>query len=289
MDEDDHPLLKVPDFLKHHPELRKRGINLTLPLKPYAVYQTDPLVDTGFAVKILDPDTQEAAICEKLQANLKSPNHAIPAEVIRSSSRSPILLMPCLRELDSVPYHDASLSFLLSVFHQIAEGLEDLHRHRIAHLDMCPDNLVLAHERHAAADRRVEGKKIYIIDFHTSRQLELPPGAQPAILLPYTQIDPPPGIKHFDPYSWDVYCLGHVFENRLQVYCYRRPEPRVVRWLIQWLIGTERGCKSACHCRPSAKRVRQMLTVIRGLVYTFGLLSSVPAIVRRLIPRPATD
>ena len=83
--------------------------------------------------------------------------------------------------------------------------------------DLCPDNLVLAHDRHAVADRRVEAKKVYIIDFHTSRQLNLPPGVQPAILLPDTQIQPPSGIKHFDPYSWDVYCLAHVFEDLLEV------------------------------------------------------------------------
>ncbi|TBU26189.1 hypothetical protein BD311DRAFT_726407 [Dichomitus squalens] len=278
MDEDEHPLLKVPDFLKNHPELQSRGINLTLPLKPFAVYQTDPLAGTGFAVKILDPNTQEAAICERLQMSLESRNHMIPAEVVRSPSQPPLLLMPCLSRIDSVPFHNASLNFLLSFFHQIAEGLEYLHRHRIAHLDMCPDNLVLAHDRHTVADRRVEGKKVYIIDFHTSRQLESPPGTQPAIVLPYTQIDPPSGIKHFDPYSWDV------FENRLQVFCHSRPEPLIVRWLIRWLIGTERGCRAACRCRPTARRVRQMLTFMRGLVYTLELLSNLPAILRRLLP-----
>ena len=34
VDMQDDPLLKVPDFLKAHPELRTRGINLTEPLKP---------------------------------------------------------------------------------------------------------------------------------------------------------------------------------------------------------------------------------------------------------------
>ncbi|TBU48899.1 hypothetical protein BD309DRAFT_997376 [Dichomitus squalens] len=285
MDEDEYPLLKVPDFLKNHPELRRRGIILTLPLKPYAVYQTDPLIDTGIAVKILDPDTQEATICEKFQADLKSPNHMIPAEVLRSPPETPLLLMPCLRELDSVPFHNASLGFLLSFIHQIVEGVEHLHRNRVAHLDLCTDNLVLAHDRHAVADRRVGGKKVYIIDFHTSRQLELPPGAQHAILLPYTQIDPPPGIKHFDPYSWDVYCLGHVFEERLQVYSYRREEPRIVRWFVEWLKGTERGCRSVCRCRPTARRARQMLTFLRGLFYIIEVLSDVPAVIRRLKPR----
>lgn len=34
MDVDDHPLLEVPEFLKNHPELKRRGIDLTVPLKP---------------------------------------------------------------------------------------------------------------------------------------------------------------------------------------------------------------------------------------------------------------
>ena len=102
-------------------------------------------------MKILDTDTEEAAICEKLQANLKSPNHIIPAEVIRSPSEPPILLMPCLSTTGTVSFHTEPLSFLLSFFYQIAEvyvehyaydilakmdaqGVEYLHDHRIAHL-----------------------------------------------------------------------------------------------------------------------------------------------------------
>ena len=37
VDMQDDPLLKVPDFLKAHPELRRRGIILTEPLKPVSV------------------------------------------------------------------------------------------------------------------------------------------------------------------------------------------------------------------------------------------------------------
>ena len=69
----------------------------------------------------------------------------------------------------------------------------------------------------ALHDRRVDAGKIYLIDFQMSRQLKLPPGRQPAILLPETQVPPPGDLKHFDPYSWDVYCLGHVFEDLMEV------------------------------------------------------------------------
>ena len=56
-----------------------------------------------------------------------------------------------------------------------------------------------------------------MIDFGTSRQLTLGPGVHNAITLPPTQIPPPNGLKHFDPYSWDVYCLGYVFEDLMEV------------------------------------------------------------------------
>ena len=83
--------------------------------------------------------------------------------------------------------------------------------------DLCTGNIVAGFDKHAVQDKRIEAGKIYLIDFQTSRQFELPPGRQPAILLPETQVTPPGGIKHFDPYSWDVYCLSDVFRRRLKV------------------------------------------------------------------------
>ena len=64
---------------------------------------------------------------------------------------------------------------------------------------------------------RVERGKIYVIDFGASRQFELGPGHQPATDLPPTQVPKPQNIKRLDPFSWDVYCLGFVFQTLLKV------------------------------------------------------------------------
>ena len=89
--------------------------------------------------------------------------------------------------------------------------------HESAVKDLCTGNILVGFDEDALHDRRVEAGTIYLIDFQMSRQLELPPGQQPAILLSATQVPPPNGIKHFDPYSWDIYCLGDVFRRRLKV------------------------------------------------------------------------
>lgn len=65
----------------------------------------------------------------------------------------------------------------------------------------------------------LEPNKFYIIDFDSARHFPLGPGVQPAITLPETQRDPPNGLKHFDPYSWDVYCIGYVCKQISEVPC----------------------------------------------------------------------
>ena len=70
-------------------------------------------------VKVLSPETEEAAIVERFQADLKSPNHVVPGEVIRSAP--PLLLMPRLSELDDIELYHAPLIVLVDLFLQILE------------------------------------------------------------------------------------------------------------------------------------------------------------------------
>lgn len=74
------------------------------------------------------------------------------------------------------------------------------------------DNLLAANRHHAAQYTAATADRMYIIDFDSSRQFTLGPGVQRAITLPETQIRKPNGLKHLDPYSWDVYCTGRTFE-----------------------------------------------------------------------------
>ena len=43
----------------------------------------------------------------------------------------------------------------------------------------------------------------------------------------------------------------------------KREVPWVARQYIRWLIGNERGCTTVCYCRPTARRARQVLSVLR--------------------------
>lgn len=59
--------------------------------------------------------------------------------------------------------------------------------------------------------------RVYIIDFDRSRQLEFGPGRQSPIELPSTQYKHPLQMTSFDPYSWDVYCMGKLFARLTNV------------------------------------------------------------------------
>ena len=63
---------------------------------------------------------------------------------------------------------------------------------------------------------------MYLIDFESCRQFEHGPGAQTAVPLPHTHVVPPLGMKSFDPFSWDVYCLGRTLEVMTEVWCLGR-------------------------------------------------------------------
>lgn len=78
-------------------------------------------------------------------------------------------------------------------------------------------------------DRLVPGK-LYIIDFDTARQFDLGPGEQPAITLPETQVSPPDGVQHFDPYSWDVYCIPDVLKEIMEVFVDTCVSARILKW-----------------------------------------------------------
>ena len=83
--------------------------------------------------------------------------------------------------------------------------------------DICYDNVVTALPRDVPFHSEVVPRRVYLIDFNTSKRLTLGPGAQPAITLPPTQTPPPHGLKHFDPYSWDMYCLGRLLQDVMKV------------------------------------------------------------------------
>ncbi|KAI0751747.1 hypothetical protein C8Q80DRAFT_1231308 [Daedaleopsis nitida] len=262
----------IPDWVKDHPEIKARGYQLRMVLKPNVAWRT-----TGhtppYVVKVLNPAGQEANIYEQLRRlSPASPNHTLPGSEVIPGER-PLLVLPAVNEF-MPSFSTWDLKQLLQCYYQILEGVEFLHEQKIAHLDFVTNNLLLVDERHLKyhPDLPLEVNKIYIMDFGESQQLELGPGRQPAIKLPPSHIAPPNGMTHLDPYSWDVHCVGHAFQWISEWVHSKRPEPWIVRRLGLWLVGNERGCTATvCHCRPTARRARQVLSVI---LWAVGILEA---------------
>ncbi|KAI0711746.1 hypothetical protein C8Q76DRAFT_653023 [Earliella scabrosa] len=254
-----------PRWLRDHTELKSRGIMLATFLSPFCAWATDSRLSCPqYAVKVVD-HSDEADIYDLLhQLGPASRNHTLPCDVIRDEHK--VLIMPYLHDVTVAPQRRIpDLSALLEFFRQVVEGVEFLHSHNIAHMDMYSGQLIVATKRDVAQHPSVEAGKVYIIDYGASQRLLVGPGLQPAVDLPETQCKPPLGMKRFDPYSWDIYCTGVLFKTFVEVWL-DRPVSWIARWYIRWLIGNERGCSGVCTCRPTARRARQVLAFIQRAV-----------------------
>ena len=83
--------------------------------------------------------------------------------------------------------------------------------------DLCYGNVMAALEDTEKEYPRTKAGRVYIIDFDRSRQLDLGQGRQSPVELPSTQYKHPLQMTSFDPYSWDVYCMGKLFERLTNV------------------------------------------------------------------------
>lgn len=135
---------------------------------------------------------------------------------------------------------------------------------------------------------RVQAGRLYIIDYGSSKQLGAAAGFQTAVDLGPHQCNAPGKVERFDPYSFDMYCIGQLLQNFIDVGVRCCPEnsvlilsqaedglprPWVVRWYAQWLIGKECDCQSVCHCRPTARLARQVLLVLRFILTIWDFLT----------------
>ncbi|KAI0716410.1 hypothetical protein C8Q76DRAFT_724134 [Earliella scabrosa] len=271
-------LLTPPPWLISREELKARNIDLRPPvnvMKPGFVYRPDPRRGGmwRYVVKITEPSTEEVQIYEKLhQRSLASPNHTLPCQIIRPLDNPPFIIMPLLHELIFLGTWKWDLRTLLHHFSQILEGIEYLHQAHIAHLDVSVTNMLIAHDEESVKQYQgLEHKKIYIIDFNVSRQLDLGPGQQPAIELPGSQCPKPNGLTRLDPYSWDMYCVGMAFRNMVYHLYEKRSRPRLLVRYVDWIVGNERGCTSGvCRCRPDARTARRALATLQTIVEACG-------------------
>ncbi|KAM5541271.1 hypothetical protein V8D89_005200 [Ganoderma adspersum] len=277
---------KVPDWLLTHPELLKRGIALHKPLQPLSVYQTKWITyGPVYVVKTLKPSKPEADIFELLDQHADSPSdHTIPHELLRSER--PIVIMPfagCIEEVFTF-----KTSSILAAFDQVLEGVEHMHRLRIAHGDIFTPNVVAAIEEDVQRDARLKAGRVYLIDFETCRQFEHGPGVQTAVPLMDTHVVAPLEMTSFDPFSWDVYCLGETLEVMVeQKFVLNRDEtPWIPGVFARWLKGDEAGCTtSVCRCRPTVTRARQVLAIVRWVARVAEVFAY-PITLFKAPPRP---
>ncbi|KAI0370828.1 hypothetical protein BV20DRAFT_1043719 [Pilatotrama ljubarskyi] len=269
----------VPERLLRHPELQESHLRPQHAMKPGVVFGTlnsRNFQGAEYVIKVLDLTTEELPIYERLLRDIHSTaNHTVPSKILYSDH--PVLVMPYLNDI--APHVGTErrrpLTPLVRAFHDLAEGVEYLHSLRIAHLDLCEGNVVVASPREAAQHEGIVSERYYIIDFNSAKQFPLGPGRQHAITLPDTQNEPPNGLTIFDPYSWDVYCLGLLLKFMLQMYYgENRHHPWIARWFTTWLIGRERGCSRVCHCRPSARTARRVLAVFGWIAPIMDAFSS---------------
>ncbi|KAI0738341.1 hypothetical protein C8Q80DRAFT_1262869 [Daedaleopsis nitida] len=262
--------LHAPAWILQHSEIRRRGIeDLPHLLKPCYVWRTQPRLDSApWAVKIIRPGSGEVEIYEYLRKrNISSPNHTLPGVDIIHGDR-PFLIMPA-GDATYLARMTWRLCETLDDFYQIVEGIEYLHKHHIAHMDFVSENTIVAREMAVTYHPQLELGKIYIIDFGLSRRFPLGPGQQSAVDLGGMALSARYRIQRLDPYAWDVFCMGETLRQFLAfMYSHTgKPPPRICTWYVQWLIGKERGCSGVCHCRPTARRARQVLAAMRWLVH----------------------
>ncbi|KAI0640443.1 kinase-like domain-containing protein [Trametes meyenii] len=232
----------IPRRLQAHPEVVRRGIVLTDPIKLGVTFQTAPDAEKGYVVKILDCISGESLIYQRLLGDITArKNHTLPCEVTPTNTGHPLLIMPYLQSsllpLPSRWY----LSDFLGLTLQIVEGIEFMHDQHIVHLDFAPNNLLWASTRDAIVHPRLSDGKVYIIDYGSSKQLSLGPGGQEAIKVPPSQYAPPGGVEILDPYSMDIYCLGMTIVSWAKLK-YPRNAPYTIRWFAGWLMSMETGC-----------------------------------------------
>ncbi|EIW53690.1 uncharacterized protein TRAVEDRAFT_52809 [Trametes versicolor FP-101664 SS1] len=262
----------VPERLSSHPEIQKRGMHLSHALKPGTVFVTlvapAPALLGQHVVKILNTAGEEMAIYERLLRELHRPNnHTLPCEITRTDH--PLLIMPRIDDVMEIYRRKWTPQNLMDVIFQVVEGIEFLHSMHIAHLDVHMENLLGGSDWAVPDHNELVENRVYIIDFDTSRQFTLGPGVQTAITLSATVQVPPNGMTRFDPYSWDIYCVGRTLEYIVGVMERRTKVPP--HWIamkyIQWLIGNERGCAGVCRCRPTARTALRVIVVLQWAVY----------------------
>ncbi|KAH9944997.1 uncharacterized protein BXZ73DRAFT_73228 [Epithele typhae] len=225
----------IPEWLQEHPELKQRGIQLRHMVKPMTTIDEN------------DPGAHR---------------HILPCELVDDERR--FIIFPFMHNFLSVKstYRQQwCWSRILWYYDLCLQDVIYLHRRHVAHLDIALENFVFSLSTDVLMGRSMSAEHPYLIDFEYSRQLPCGPGLQSRIELPPSIVSKPGDATRMDPYSWDVYCMGYVFQqmNALSPLKDITVPPTVVLWYIGWLQGSPKCiCLSAykVHATSSTSPLR---------------------------------
>ena len=161
--------------------------------------------------KLIRKDSNEVKLLKELLSRKSRHNHVIPLLDTIESHLGPIIILPRATSLPTwLASHNSSQDRdkeeFTSICRQLVEGIAFIHRHRIAHLDIKPSNLVYAPGR------------LYIIDFDLAMRCEdiedtteiccgTPNWAAPEIILDDEKLS-----GRYSPIRADLWSCGKVLQ-----------------------------------------------------------------------------
>ncbi|KAI0351979.1 kinase-like protein [Trametes cingulata] len=231
------------------------------------------------AIKSVSNQGEELRISRLVSSLGGSDNHCISAiEVLPDplNDHRSLLVMPYLRPYDNPELQ--TVEEVVSFVSQMLKGLTFLHRHRIAHRDIAPPNIMMDARplypndhhpvrMHRAPDaihdaiplsRSDHPVKYYYVDFGLS--VHFPEGASSRVVgvvgrdkeIPELSADVP-----YDAFKADIYALGNLFDK---AYLQRYSNVEFLRRLVECMKQQDP------ELRPPADELLKMFRQLRALV-----------------------
>ncbi|KAI0645513.1 hypothetical protein C8Q79DRAFT_1119239 [Trametes meyenii] len=229
------PLFSTPAPFPYATCVRKSDPHRGRPrMPPSKVAWAQDVLHRDIVLKLIDIDSPEYGIyqtllrCKELWNPERSPGVLPPLAVLDTPFRYSIVAMPMWG--DHPPLRDLnSVANIFQFMHCVLQGLTVLHAHRIAHRDIDTSNMLInrydptseSTDKEALAEYINSGAARYcLFDFNLS--IQLPPDTclrscrRPAIesvtaLTSYTPDDIALGQPFYNPFAFDVGCLGNMF------------------------------------------------------------------------------
>ncbi|KAI0364011.1 kinase-like protein [Pilatotrama ljubarskyi] len=230
------------------------------------------------AIKSVSNQGQELNISRLVASLGGADNHCVSAiEVLPDplNDHRSLLVMPYLRPYDNPELQ--TVDDVVNFVSQMLKGLVFLHRHRIAHRDIAPPNIMMDARPlypndhhpvrlHRALDairdanplpRSDHPVKYYYVDFGLS--VHFPEGASPRVIgrvgrdmeIPELSSDVP-----YDAFKADIYALGNLFDK---AYLQRFSNVEFLRHLVECMKQQDP------ELRPPAQELLKMFRQVRAL------------------------